>query len=100
MFDRVGSLAERVATNVSRRAFLGRMGQGALAVAGGMAALLAFPQVVRASQKVCTYRCTNVGVKPAHTWIATQTVGCNKPCPRILGNPMMAACFLTSATGC
>jgi hypothetical protein len=51
MFDRVGSLAEKVATNVSRRAFLGGLGQGALAVAGGMAALLAFPQVVQAAQK-------------------------------------------------
>jgi hypothetical protein len=100
MFDRVGSLAERVATSVSRRAFLGRMGQGALAVAGGMAALLAFPQVAQAAQRVCTYRCSSNFIKPARTWIATQSVSCKQPCPRILGNPMMATCFLTSATGC
>ena len=96
MFDRVGSLAEKVATNVSRRAFLGRMGQAAVGVAG----LLAFPQVVKASQKVCTYLCSTNGVKPARTWIETQSVGCNKPCPLILGNPMLATCRLTSESGC
>jgi hypothetical protein len=53
MFDRVGSLAERVATDVSRRAFLGRLGQGALVLAGAMGALLAFPGLGQA--KGCTY---------------------------------------------
>jgi hypothetical protein len=48
MFDRVGSLAERVATNVSRRAFLGRLGQGALVLAGAMGAMLASPGLVQA----------------------------------------------------
>jgi hypothetical protein len=43
MFDRVGSLAERVATDVSRRAFLGQLGQSALVLAGAMGAILAVP---------------------------------------------------------
>ncbi len=34
MFDKVSQAAEKVATNVSRRAFLGRLGQGALATVG------------------------------------------------------------------
>jgi hypothetical protein len=34
MFDKVTQAAEKVATNVSRRAFLGRLAQGALATAG------------------------------------------------------------------
>ncbi len=53
MFDRVGSLAERMATNVSRRAFLGRLGQGALVFAGAMGAMLAFPGLGHA--KGCSY---------------------------------------------
>jgi hypothetical protein len=34
MFDKISDAAEKVATNVSRRAFLGRLGQGALITAG------------------------------------------------------------------
>jgi hypothetical protein len=34
MFDKVSQAAETVAINVSRRAFLGRLGQGALVTAG------------------------------------------------------------------
>jgi hypothetical protein len=41
MFERVGRAAERVATGVSRRAFLGRLGKGALATAGVVAGMLA-----------------------------------------------------------
>jgi hypothetical protein len=42
MFDKFSEAAERVATNVSRRAFLGRLGQGALATAGVLGGMLAF----------------------------------------------------------
>jgi hypothetical protein len=45
MFDRVGNLAERVATNVSRRDFFGWAGKGALALAG----LLAYGGIANAS---------------------------------------------------
>jgi hypothetical protein len=44
MFDRVGDIAEKVATHVCRRAFLGRLGQGALGLAtaiGGVMGLAA-----------------------------------------------------------
>ncbi len=43
MFERVGNLAERVATKVSRRAFLGRLGQGALGLAAVIGGVLALP---------------------------------------------------------
>jgi hypothetical protein len=42
MFDKVSQAAEKLATHVSRRAFLGRLGQGALATAGVLGGLLAF----------------------------------------------------------
>ncbi len=42
MFDKFSEAGERLATNVSRRAFLGRLGKGALATAGVLAGMLAF----------------------------------------------------------
>jgi hypothetical protein len=50
MFDRVTQAAEKLATNVSRRAFLGRLGQGALAVVGVAAGMLAFGGEARAAK--------------------------------------------------
>jgi hypothetical protein len=56
MFDKVSQAAERLATTVSRRDFLGRVGQSALAVAGAMGAMFALPELAQAGQKkVCTY---------------------------------------------
>jgi hypothetical protein len=72
MFDRVSEAAEKLATNVSRRAFLGRLGKGALTVAGAVGAMLAFPGLVQAGQGcpcaggqgvigvwTCTYACSD-----------------------------------------
>jgi hypothetical protein len=42
MFDKLGQAAERLATHVSRRAFLGRLGKGALVMAGVLGSVLAF----------------------------------------------------------
>jgi hypothetical protein len=53
MFDRVGSLAERVATDVSRRAVLGRLGQGALGLAAVIGGVLALPSQARADSQWC-----------------------------------------------
>ncbi len=55
MFDRFGSLAERVATNVSRRAFLGRLGQGALGLAAVIGGVLAFPAQALANHSCCMF---------------------------------------------
>jgi len=43
MFDRVSEAAEKLATNVSRRAFMSRLGRGALAVSGALVGALVIP---------------------------------------------------------
>jgi hypothetical protein len=53
MFEKVGQLAERVATSVSRRDFLGRFGRGAMAVAAAAAGLLALPNSAQAAAQYC-----------------------------------------------
>src|SRR6266478_7694129 len=53
MFDKISKAAERVATNVSRRIFLGRLGQGALAAAGVVAGMVAFGAEARAAPGLC-----------------------------------------------
>jgi hypothetical protein len=63
MFDKVSEVAERVATNVSRRAFLGRLGQGALGIAAAIGGALALPARAQAGSAHCCicyspyYRC-------------------------------------------
>ena len=58
MFERMSQFAEQTATNVSCRAFLGRLGNTALTVAAGMAGILALPAMGDAARKppvVCTH---------------------------------------------
>jgi hypothetical protein len=54
MFEKIGRLAETAATKVSlsRRGFLGRLGQGALAVTGVVGGLLALPRDAHAGTNV------------------------------------------------
>jgi hypothetical protein len=53
MFEKTSRLAEKLATHVSRRDFLGRLGQGALAaVVGGV---LALPGQAQASDQCCVH---------------------------------------------
>jgi hypothetical protein len=63
MFEKIGRLAETAANkvNVSRRGFLGRLGQGALAMTGVLGGLLAIPTAARAagSYVCCTWTCSN-----------------------------------------
>jgi hypothetical protein len=47
MFERVGILAEKLATNVSRRDFFSWASKGALALAG----MMAFEEIARAGQQ-------------------------------------------------
>lgn len=54
MFKKVSELAEKTATNVSRRQFLGRVGRGAAATAAALGGLLALPAVVQAGKRVRT----------------------------------------------
>jgi hypothetical protein len=61
MFDRVSEAAEKLATNVSRRAFLGRLGQGALGLAAVIGGVLALPSQVRADGAAWCYTATPRG---------------------------------------
>ncbi len=60
MFDKFSDAAEKLATSVSRRVFLGRLGQGALGSAGVLGAIFAYPGFARArggnSYTCCEYR--------------------------------------------
>ena len=53
MIERIGNLAERLATNVgqSRRGFLAGVGKAALGAAGALGALLALPGAARAGAR-------------------------------------------------
>jgi hypothetical protein len=55
MLENISKVAEAVATDVSRRAFLGRFGRGTLACAATVAGLLALPSLAHASPR--TARC-------------------------------------------
>ena len=61
MFEKVGRLAEAAATHVgvSRRGFLGRVGQGALAVTGVLGGLFALPRdaLAAGSYTCCSWKC-------------------------------------------
>jgi hypothetical protein len=68
VFEKTSRLAENLAIHVSRRAFLGRLGQGALVLASAMGAALAFPEVGQAKGNAgpignvvpcCSYACSN-----------------------------------------
>ena len=45
MIDKLSRLAEQVATNVSRRGFMGRVGKGAMAVAATVCGMLGYSAV-------------------------------------------------------
>jgi hypothetical protein len=63
MFDRLGRLAEGMATNVgtSRRGFLGRLGRSALGAAGALGALTVAAAAQTGGVVCCTYRCKPIG---------------------------------------
>ena len=53
MFERITQLAEHAATKVSRRKFLGQLGQAAMLVAAAAGGLLALPGAVQAAPRLC-----------------------------------------------
>ena len=64
MFEKITSVAEKLATSVSesRRGFLGRLGQIALGAAGAVGGLLALPKDAQAA--VRTGYCITVSARP------------------------------------
>ena len=79
MIEQIGRLAERVATSLSRRGFLGRVGQGALVLGGAFGGLLGFPGSA----------------------LAARGVGCctNKTCPKPHGKGL-GNCIFAGTTSC
>jgi hypothetical protein len=68
MFEKMGRLAEGLATSVatSRRGFLGRIGQSALGVAGAMGALAVASGAQTGGVVCCTYDCGHYGRSQSH----------------------------------
>jgi hypothetical protein len=89
MFDKIGRLAEKAANNVSvsRRGFLGRLGQVALGAAGVLGGLLVLPGTAQAGSGVvcCKYQCKNayacpnqlIICEPAGTTCPSVSIGCD-----------------------
>jgi len=73
MFEKVSTAAEQVATNLSRRNFLGKLGQGALTLAGVVGGMLALPSDAHAGGGFCCCggRCFK------------RKGGCPSPCYRV-----------------
>jgi hypothetical protein len=108
MFDKVSQVAEKLATNVSRRAFLNRVGQGALVVAGVLGATLAFPgqgQAGKTGNKICTYWRPTIGGGTIFCYSAC--VRCDTVCgtggygnPCRLGGVSACTCNHDCSRGC
>jgi hypothetical protein len=76
MFEKVSQAAERLATRASRRDFLGRLGKGALALAGVLGGVLALPGGAQALGKWKGTYCCLYGRNPQ-----TLTLCSISPCP-------------------
>jgi hypothetical protein len=77
MFDRVSEAAEKLATNVSRRAFMGRLGQSALGLAAVIGGVLALPSQARAGAGAAVWcRISNAPLVGCRTYKAI-----NGTCP-------------------
>ncbi len=96
MFEKIGRLAETAANkvNVSRRGFLGRLGQGALAAAGAVGGLLALSNKARAGQHdlyACSYQQKGGPQCPYGGFCPSSVQSCG-------GCPSYFCCKLTSKT--
>jgi hypothetical protein len=85
MIERFNQLAQRSATGVSRRRFLGRLGRGAMAAAGALGGVIAFAtDAVGAPTVVCVYQCTR---EDDSTYIVFRSGPCRKKNIRNDGHP-------------
>jgi hypothetical protein len=100
MFERITQLADAAATRVSlsRRGFLGRLGQGALGAVGVLGGLLLFPRDARADGSVlcCHYACKPRGYIGFHAKTTCQKAG--TPCAATIGSGCELIGSSTAAT--
>jgi hypothetical protein len=90
MFEKVSQAAERLATHASRRVFLGQLGKGALALAGVLGGVLAFPGRAQAGAKVycCSYSSGGLGCSQGF---------CSKvPCPNTYYGTPLSSWFMAA----
>jgi hypothetical protein len=90
MFDKISRAAEKAATSVSRRNFLGGLGRGAAALAAGLGGVLLTATDAEASGGKCCvigYGCCK-GACPkgsSSTWVTMRCsdlqVACSSKCP-------------------
>ena len=104
MFDKVSQIAEQVATGVSRRRFVGRLGQAALTVAGLVAGGLAVPGAGRAAGMFlcCRWACSCCGTfreRPYrwHEWTCGFDPYCGNPS---FGCRLMASHLVSDCSRC
>ncbi len=89
MFETTSTIAEKLATRVSRRGFLGSLGRWAGATAFGLAGVLTTAGTARAdSYTCCTYYCFD-GVS---YYIEQQCIKDKLTCP-----PPFAGCYLNGS---
>ena len=96
MLETTSKLAEKLATSVSRRGFLGLLGQSAGAAALGLAGILTSATTARADpgKTCCVYRVyTNPFLPPTYCFAC---VNLHKPCPASAG--VCGRSFLGSST--
>ena len=93
MLDKINRLAERTATQASRRQFLNRFGRSAMALAAAVGGLLACAEDAHAARRArcCYYRCGGRGGTWGH-YVCHSDGG---PCSRTVSN-RGASCVLRS----
>jgi hypothetical protein len=101
MLEKVTRLAEKAASRagLSRRGFLERIGQGALALAGVVGGALAIPRAARAGAKVCT----NNGQCGRHQYCSKPTADCGgngtcQPRPQVCYELYLPVCGCNGKT--
>ena len=94
MFEKLSQAAEHMATNVSRRQFLGRFAAGALALATALGGLLALPDLAEAAPSACGPRSwlACIGKKPGDRCNVTYHIG-------VCAHAPICACLFTKRRG-
>ncbi len=86
MFEKISDAAEKVASNVSRRAFLGRLGQGALITAGVLGGM----HLLAGKAQASWCRTSSGGLEFCPIWQICTAQGCYPLTPKPKPKPHRA----------